>query len=69
MLTIVLGWKCGNTIFVTSEALAGLFIVKLGLIDDEDFLNNLGPPKGEIYCKNNWAWEKPFEGAEQKQTM
>lgn len=42
--------------------------LKVGLVDDEDFLNGLGRPAKEIYCKRMWAWEKTFEGATVEQS-
>ncbi|KAK7720899.1 hypothetical protein SLS64_001192 [Diaporthe eres] len=40
------------------------YFLKAGLIDDNDFLNTLGTPKMEIYCKYLWNWERTFEGAQ-----
>lgn len=37
--------------------------LKVGLLDDKEFVSGLGAPKMELYCKNLWAWEKTFEGA------
>lgn len=42
---------------------ADVAYLKVGLIDDVDFVNGLGAPKMEIYCKHLWSWEKTFDGA------
>jgi len=41
-------------------------LVKMGLIDDKAFLEELGRPDGEIYCRNVCRWEQGWEGAEKK---
>lgn len=56
--------KCGNTMFAVSGKAPDTYFLKVGLIDDDDFLNTLGAPKMEIYCKYLWNWEKTFEGAQ-----
>ena len=53
--------------WVEAEAIDGVKIVKMGAIDDQEFLDGLGQPEAEIYCKNMWKWEKPIEGAKQEQ--
>lgn len=50
--------------FAVSEKAPDTYFLKVGLIDDNDFLNTLGTPKMEIYCKYLWNWEKTFEGAQ-----
>lgn len=40
-----------------------ILFLKVGLLDDKEFLDGLGAPKADIYCKNMWKWEKPIEGA------
>lgn len=55
---------CSCLLFVEAEALQGMKIVKLGGIDDKDFVEGLGLPGKEIYCKNMCAWEQKVEGAE-----
>lgn len=37
--------------------------LKVGLLDDVDFINGLGAPKMEIYCKYLWSWQKTFDNA------
>lgn len=50
--------------FAVSGKAPETYFLKAGLIDDTDFLNKLGTPKTEIYCKYLLNWEKTFEGAE-----
>lgn len=50
--------------FAVSGKAPDTYFLKVGLIDDNDFLNTLGAPKMEIYCKYLWNWEKTFEGAQ-----
>lgn len=45
-----------------------ILFLKIGLLDDKEFLDSLGTPKLDIYCKNFWAWERPIEGAKVEQT-
>lgn len=61
--------QCSNVMWVRAEALEGLSIMKVGTIDDDDYMNNLGALKAEVYCKNMWKWEKPIDGAHVSQTM
>lgn len=56
---------CGNLLFVRPAAMDGLVIVKYGMIDEKDVLDNL-PPQQEIYCKNLLKWEKPYSTTEKK---
>ncbi|KAI7787500.1 hypothetical protein LA080_015721 [Diaporthe eres] len=56
--------NCGNTMFAVSGKDLDTYFLKAGLIDDNDFLNTLGTPKMEIYCKYLWNWERTFEGAQ-----
>ncbi|KAG8168267.1 hypothetical protein KVR01_003956 [Diaporthe batatas] len=56
--------NCGNTMFAISANAPEMYFLKAGLIDDNDFLNALGPPKTEIYCKYLLDWEKTFDGAQ-----
>lgn len=42
--------------------------LKVGLLDDKDYVNGLGAPKMEVYCKNLWTWEQNFEGAKLEQS-
>lgn len=59
--------NCSSLVFVEAEAMAGVKIVKMGTVDDEDFLNKLGTAESEIFCKNRLAWVKPIPGAEEKE--
>ncbi|KAF4551234.1 Hypothetical protein D9617_14g076910 [Elsinoe fawcettii] len=54
---------CSTLLWVEAEALAGIKIVKMGGLDDKEYMDKLGMPESEIYCKNMWAWEKGWEGA------
>jgi len=58
---------CSACLFVEPEAMPGVKIVKMGTVDDKDWLDQVGPPTKEIYCKNLWKWESGVSGAEQKQ--
>ncbi|GAB7345655.1 hypothetical protein MBLNU457_3945t1 [Dothideomycetes sp. NU457] len=57
---------CSNLIYVESDAMPDVKLVKMGLIDDREFLEELGKPGMEIYCKNVCAWEEGWEGTERK---
>jgi len=57
---------CSNLICVEADAMPGFKIVKMGLIDDKAFLEELGRPGNEIYCKNMCGWEEGWQGAEKK---
>lgn len=46
------------------EKMPEIVFLKIGLLDDKEFLDSLGTPKADIYCKNMWKWEKNFEGAQ-----
>lgn len=50
--------------FAVSAKAPEIYFLKAGLIDDNDFMNALGPPKTEIYCKYLLDWEKTFDGAQ-----
>ncbi|KAL1872372.1 hypothetical protein Daus18300_004342 [Diaporthe australafricana] len=56
--------NCGNTMFAVTGKDPSTLVLKIGLIDDTEFLNDLGAPKMEVYCKYLWKWEKTFEGAQ-----
>ncbi|PNS19246.1 hypothetical protein CAC42_2423 [Sphaceloma murrayae] len=58
---------CSTLLYVEAEGLAGVKIIKLGAIDDQEWVNKLDTPKQEIYCKNMYTWEKGWEGAEKKE--
>lgn len=49
--------------FSKPEGAPEIAFLKIGLIDDREFLDSLGPPKTHFYCKYLLSWEKPFEGA------
>lgn len=49
--------------YAAPSSAADVAYLKVGLIDDVEFVNGLGAPKMEIYCKRLWSWEKTFEGA------
>lgn len=59
--------QCGGIMFSEPEKAPVLFL-KVGLIDDQDFLRGLSAPKMEIYCKYLLPWEKTFEGAKLEQS-
>lgn len=59
---------CPTVMYVDVEAMAGLYIVKMGTVDDDDVFNNLGLPGLEIYTKNRPEWCPQIPGAEQKTT-
>ncbi|TKX25725.1 putative glutathione-dependent formaldehyde-activating enzyme-2 [Elsinoe australis] len=58
---------CSVLLWAEGEALPGVKIVKIGSVDDLEWVEKLGAPKQEIYCKNMWGWEKGWEGAERKE--
>lgn len=58
---------CSSLVFVESEASAGVKILKMGTVDDEEFLDRLGNMDAEIFCKDRLAWAKPIAGAEEKE--
>ena len=58
---------CSVLLFVEAEAAPGIKIVKMGTIDDKSFVDKLGYPPKEIYCKNMFLWEKGVPEAEQSQ--
>lgn len=55
--------QCGSIMYAAPAGGADVAYLKVGLIDDVDFVNRLGAPKMEIYCKHLWSWEKTFDGA------
>jgi len=57
---------CSNLIYVEADAMPDHKLVKMGLVDDKAFLEELGRPGSEIYCKNMCAWEQGWEGAQRK---
>lgn len=60
--------QCSSLVFVEAEAMPGVKILKMGTVDDEDFLNKLGNMEAEIFCKDRIEWVKPIPGAETKET-
>lgn len=50
--------------FVESEAMSAVKIVKLGTIDDEDFLQS-AKPVSEIYTKRRLDWCPAWQGIPQ----
>ncbi|KAF2156958.1 hypothetical protein K461DRAFT_7905 [Myriangium duriaei CBS 260.36] len=55
---------CSTLLFVEAEQLPDKMIVKLGTVDDKAYVESVGTPASEIYCKNMVGWEKPWEGAQ-----
>lgn len=53
--------------FSAPKNLPDLIFLKIGLIDNDEFINSLGSPILHSYCKNLWTWEKTFKGAERLQ--
>lgn len=58
---------CSACLWVEAEAREGVKIVKMGAIDDQEFLDGLGKPEMEIYCRNLWGWEEGIGGAVRKE--
>lgn len=54
--------------FAAPEKGPEILFLKIGLIDDQDFLRGLSAPKTEIYCKYLLPWETTFEGAKLEQS-
>lgn len=63
------GLQCGSIMFSEPKASPEILFLKIGLLDDKGFLDSLGTPKLDVYCKNLWAWEKPIEGAAVQQAL
>lgn len=61
--------QCGGILFSAPTIKPEVVFLKVGLIEDEDFMNSLGLPKMDVYCKRMWSWEKPIEGALAAQTF
>ncbi|CAN8100350.1 unnamed protein product [Discula destructiva] len=55
--------NCGGIMFSEPKNAPEVLFLKIGLLDDKEFLDGLGTPQMDIYCKNSWSWEKPIEGA------
>jgi hypothetical protein len=58
---------CPTVLFVTAEAMAGINIVKMGTLDDEEVFEKLGNASLEIYTKNRPSWCEQISGAQQKE--
>lgn len=56
--------QCGSIMFAEPKKTPDIVFLKVGLLDDKAFLDGLGAPKMDIYCKNLWSWERPIEGAQ-----
>lgn len=50
--------------FSAPKSVPDLVFLKVGLLDDDAFVNSLGPPVLHSYCKNLWTWERTFEDAD-----
>jgi len=59
---------CGTTLFRTGESFHGTIIIKSGVLDDPNFLDN-NVPKGELFVDHRVKWVPPLEGAQQLSGM
>jgi hypothetical protein len=55
--------ECGTTLYITSENIPGVVVVKAGTLDDLS-LNEINyRPTVEIFCKEKYSWLPDIEGA------
>ncbi|KAK4990712.1 hypothetical protein LTR66_006733 [Elasticomyces elasticus] len=59
---------CGSTLFREGETFGDARIIKVGILDDVNALND-AKPGVELYAPERVSWVKEVEGAEQKQGM
>ncbi|KAK4994655.1 hypothetical protein LTR66_005357 [Elasticomyces elasticus] len=59
---------CGSTLFREGETFGDARIIKVGIMDDVNALND-AKPGVELYAPERVSWVKEVEGAEQKQGM
>lgn len=50
--------------FSAPASIPDMLFLKIGLLDDDAFVDGLGPPVLHSYCRNLWTWERTFDGAE-----
>ena len=59
---------CGSTLYRDGDNFPGMKIVKAGVLDDKDALNNLKPGV-ELFAPTRPNWVPAIPGAEQKEAM
>ncbi|MCJ1360179.1 MAG: hypothetical protein MMC33_010182 [Icmadophila ericetorum] len=59
---------CGSTLFRDGASFPGLKVVKVGVMDDVDALDQ-AKPGVELYTPHRVAWVAETPGAEQRKTM
>lgn len=59
---------CGSTLYRDGENFPGMKIVKAGVLDGKDVLNE-SKPNVELFAPTRPKWIAALDGAEQKETM
>lgn len=59
---------CGSTLWRQGETFGDARIIKVGVMDDTDALENAAPAI-ELYAKERVSWVSPVNGAGQKTGM
>ncbi|KAI8680464.1 CENP-V/GFA domain-containing protein [Fusarium keratoplasticum] len=55
--------ECGTTLYIVSENIPGVVVVKAGTLDDLSLNEIKYRPTVEIFCKEKYSWLPDIEGA------
>ena len=55
---------CGTTLYRRTDNIPGIVVIKVGTIDDEDYVESY-KPELEQFVRSRVSWVKEVQGAEQ----